>query len=82
MANETLTSVLPALASAGLEARRHGTLRVAVCDTDFLMNQTKAAANPTTVLLAGFSGINSRAYSAQHVFDELYRDDGYGHATK
>jgi len=74
--------MLPILASAGFEARRHGTLRVAVCDTDFLMNQVAAAANSSTSLLAGFSGINVRAYAAQHVFDELYRDDGHGHPTK
>lgn len=74
--------MLPTLVSAGFEARRHGTLRVAVYDTDFLMNEAEAAANPLTSLLAGFSGINVRAYAAQHVFDELYGDDGHGHPTK
>lgn len=82
VATDLVTSMLPTLASAGFEARRHGTLRVAVCDTDFLMNLTEAATNPVTSLLAGFSGINQRAYAAQHVLDELYRDDGYGHPTK
>jgi hypothetical protein len=74
--------MLPTLSSAGFEARRHSTLRVAVCDTDFLMNEAEAAANPLTSLRAGFSGINVRAYAAQHVFDELYGDDGHGHPTK
>lgn len=74
--------MLPTLASVGFEARRHGTLRVAVCDTDFLMNQTRDAASPLTSLLAGFTGINVRTYAAQHVFDELYGDDGHGHPTK
>lgn len=82
VASYPVTSMLPNLASAGFEHRRHGTLRVAVCDTDFLMNETKAAADPSTSLLAGFAGINVRAYAAQHVFEELYRDDGHGHPTK
>lgn len=82
MASDPLISILPTLTTAGFEARRHGTLRVAVCDTDFLMNEVAAAADPLTSILAGFSGINVRAYAAQHVFDELYGDDGHGHPTK
>jgi hypothetical protein len=79
---DVLSDLLPSLASAGFDSRRHGTLRVAVCDTDFLMNEVKTAAHPSTSLLAGFTGINVRAYAAQHVFDELYGDDGHGHPTK
>jgi len=75
-------SALPMLPPAGFESRRHGTLRVALCDTDFLMNQVKDTVNPATSLLSGFKGIRQRAYAAQHVFDELYGDDGHGHATK
>jgi hypothetical protein len=33
-------------------------------------------------LLTGFSGINLQQYASQHVFTELYGDDGHGHPTK
>ncbi|MBO1754830.1 hypothetical protein [Allobranchiibius sp. CTAmp26] len=74
--------VLPTLASAGYERRRHGALRVALWDTDYLLNQVRASTAPLTSVRAGFSGVQLRQYASHHVLTELYRDDGHGHPTK
>ncbi len=74
--------LLPLLASAGFEYRRHGNLRVALWDTDFLLNQVRDSLKTPKPLLTGFSGVQLRQYASQHVFAELYRDDGHGHPSK
>ena len=74
--------LLPVLASAGFGQRRHGGLRVALWDTDFLLNQVRDSLTPSGSLLTGFSGIQLRQYASQHVYTELYRNDSYGHPTK
>lgn len=74
--------LLPLLVSADFEHRRHGNLRVALWDTDFLLNQVRDSLMTPNPLWAGFSGIQLRQYASQHVFTELYRDDGHGHPSK
>lgn len=58
----------------------YGKPRVAICDTDYLMNQVRNAVN--TPGAVPFPGVHQRVYASQHVFDELYGDDGHGHPTK
>jgi hypothetical protein len=72
----------PPVALSGFESRRHGNLRVALWDTDFLLNQVRSSLHPSTSVQAGFLGLRLQQYASQHVFTELYGDDGHDHPTK
>ena len=61
---------------------RFGTMRASLLDTDYILNQVGDAVGGDVTTRLGIPGIYVRSYAAQHVYDELYRDDGHGHPTK
>jgi hypothetical protein len=86
----------PALENADMERRRlegaipprafgtnynFGSPRVALLDTDYILNRV-AAAPARFQMLDSFPGLRLRAVASKHVLDELYSPDNHGYRHK